>query len=50
MNQIELHTERLILKSITPAIIHELFETKSKEEIINYFLKLKSKTKLKPSA
>jgi len=37
MNQIELHTERLILKSITPAIIHELFETKSKQEIINYF-------------
>jgi ribosomal-protein-alanine N-acetyltransferase len=37
MNQIELHTERLILKSITPAIIHELFETKSKEEIKNYF-------------
>ena len=37
MNQIELPTERLILKSITPDIIHELFNTKSKEEIINYF-------------
>jgi ribosomal-protein-alanine N-acetyltransferase len=37
MNQIDLHTERLILKSITPAIIHELFETKSKEELISYF-------------
>ena len=37
MNQIEILTEHLILKSITPAIIHELFETKSKEEIINYF-------------
>ena len=37
MNQIEIHTERLILKSITPAIIHEFFETKSKAEIINYF-------------
>lgn len=37
MNQIELKTERLHLKSITPVIIHELFNTKSKEEIINYF-------------
>jgi ribosomal-protein-alanine N-acetyltransferase len=36
-NQIEIITERLILKSITPAIIHELFNTKTKEEIINYF-------------
>ena len=36
-NQIILTTERLILKSITPAIIHELFDTKSKEEIISYF-------------
>ncbi len=36
-NQIEIITKRLILKSITPAIIHELFNTKSKEEIINYF-------------
>lgn len=37
MNQIEIFTERLILKSITPNLIHELFETKSKEEIISYF-------------
>jgi [ribosomal protein S5]-alanine N-acetyltransferase len=37
MNQIEIQTDRLILKSITPAIIHELFNTKSKEEILNYF-------------
>jgi len=36
-NQIEISTPRLILKSITPTIIHELFNTKSKEEIINYF-------------
>lgn len=37
MNQIELQTERLLLKSITPAIIHELFTTKTKEEIMAYF-------------
>ncbi len=37
MNQIQIKTERLILKSITPAIIHELFNTKTKEEIISYF-------------
>lgn len=36
-NQIELTTERLILKSITPAIIHDLFSTSDKEEIIRYF-------------
>jgi ribosomal-protein-alanine N-acetyltransferase len=36
-NQIEIITERLILKSITPAIIHELFTTKTKEKIIDYF-------------
>lgn len=36
-NQIEISTPRLILKSITPAIIHELFNTKSKQEIIDYF-------------
>lgn len=37
MEQIELHTERLLLKSITPSIIKELFNSKSKEEIISYF-------------
>jgi [ribosomal protein S5]-alanine N-acetyltransferase len=37
MKQIEIPTERLILKSITPEIIHELFNTKTKEEIIAYF-------------
>ena len=36
-NQIEIKTPRLILKSITPALIHELFNTKSKEEIKSYF-------------
>lgn len=36
-NQIEITTPRLVLKSITPAIIHELFNTKSKEEIKSYF-------------
>lgn len=36
-NQIEISTPRLILKSITPAIIRELFNTKTKEEIITYF-------------
>ena len=36
-NQIEITTPRLILKSITPAIIHELFNTKLKEEINAYF-------------
>lgn len=37
IKQIEISTERLILRSITPAIIHELFNTKSKEEINSYF-------------
>lgn len=36
-NQIEIITQRLILKSITPVIIHELLNTKTKEEIIDYF-------------
>lgn len=35
--QHEIQTPRLILKSITPAIIHELFNTKTEEEIIHYF-------------
>lgn len=35
--QIQITTPRLILKSITPAIIHELFNTKSREEIKSYF-------------
>lgn len=34
---IELNTPRLLLKSITPAIIHELFQNKSKEELIAFF-------------
>lgn len=36
-SQITITTPRLILKSITPVIINELFETKSKEEIKSYF-------------
>jgi len=34
MEQILLHTERLLLKSLTPSIIHYVFHTKSKDEII----------------
>ncbi len=37
INQYEVTTNRLILRSITPSIIHNLFNTKSKEEIIQYF-------------
>ncbi len=36
-HQIEITTPRLILKSITPALIHELFNTKTKEELKSYF-------------
>jgi len=36
-NQIELTTHRLILKSVTPAIIHEFYNTKTKDEIMKYF-------------
>jgi len=32
-----IETTRLILKSITPVFVHELFNSKSKEEIISYF-------------
>jgi hypothetical protein len=34
---IELTTRRLILRGITPALIHELYNTRTKEEIIKYF-------------
>lgn len=34
---VELRTERLLLKSITPKLIHELYSTKSREEIIRFF-------------
>lgn len=37
INSIELHTPRLLLKSITPALINELFNTKSKEELCLFF-------------
>jgi [ribosomal protein S5]-alanine N-acetyltransferase len=33
----EIHTSRLILKPITPAVIHDLYNTKSKQEIISFF-------------
>lgn len=36
-NQITLSTNRMLLKSITPAIINEIFEHKSKDEIMHYF-------------
>ncbi|HRG59028.1 MAG TPA: GNAT family protein [Bacteroidia bacterium] len=36
-SQITLSTNRMLLKSITPAIINELFITKNKQEIISYF-------------
>lgn len=36
-NQIQIETKRLLLKSITPDVVHELFNTKSKEEIKTYF-------------
>lgn len=36
-DQIEINTSRLVLKSITPAIIRELFEKKTKEEITAFF-------------
>ena len=36
-SQIVLTTDRLLLKGITPQLIHDLFNTKSKEEIITYF-------------
>ena len=35
--QVEISTERLLLKGITPALIHELFRNKTKDEIIQYF-------------
>jgi ribosomal-protein-alanine N-acetyltransferase len=36
MNGITLETERLILKSITPALIRHLFETLDKEQIMRF--------------
>lgn len=37
MHDHSIHTNRLILKSITPSVIHGFFNTKSKEEIIQFF-------------
>lgn len=34
---ITLHTQHLTLKSVTPAQVHELFQNKSKEEIMDFF-------------
>jgi hypothetical protein len=36
-SRIELTTARLLLKPITPAVIHTLFNAKTKEEIIHFF-------------
>lgn len=35
--QIAISTDRLILKSITPAIIHEIYSSWSKEDVMSYF-------------
>ena len=37
MENTSLTTDRLILKPITPAVIHDLYNTKTKEEIIQFF-------------
>jgi ribosomal-protein-alanine N-acetyltransferase len=34
---VEINTPRLLLKGITPALINELFKTKSKEELLLFF-------------
>jgi ribosomal-protein-alanine N-acetyltransferase len=36
-SQVQIITPRLILKGITPAIIHQLFNSQLKEEIVDYF-------------
>lgn len=36
MFSVTLQTERLLLKSITPALVHHLFETLEKEQIIRF--------------
>jgi ribosomal-protein-alanine N-acetyltransferase len=37
MKEIILETERLQLKTITPTLVHDLFNTKTKDEIMNFF-------------
>lgn len=37
MERIEIETPRLILKSVTPAIINQLFETAGKDKILEFF-------------
>ncbi len=36
-HSVEISTDRLLLKSITPAVIHHLFHTQTKNEIIRFF-------------
>ena len=36
-SQIEIHTPRLLLKTITPALVKKLFSNKSKADIIEFF-------------
>jgi ribosomal-protein-alanine N-acetyltransferase len=37
MEDFNIFTDRLILKGITPSVIHDLFTTKTKDEIIKFF-------------
>ena len=37
MAPITIETERLLLKGITPSLIHELFATKTKHELMDFF-------------
>ena len=37
INQIEIETSRLVLKSISPVIIHQIFEIEQEETIKLYF-------------
>ena len=37
MEQTTITTDRLILTSITPSVIHELYNTKTKKDIIHFF-------------
>jgi len=40
-NNIEIVTERLVLKSITPGFINEIFKNKTKEEIAIFLVLMK---------
>ena len=37
LHSVEITTDRLLLKGITPALIHHLFHTQTKNEIIRFF-------------